>query len=103
MQSIHAANSGSNVRPIRPEAALSEGEGEDRQASGYRDVTEILLVGAVWLLAVIQVGIGFARGGAWTPDSTLAIAFVLACPIVLRALLPSSPRKPGSSGSRLVG
>ena len=91
------------MRRIQPEAPPSEGQGEDRQASTCRDLTEILLVGAVWLLAAIQVGIALARGGAWTPDSTLAIAFVLACPIVLRALLPAWPRNPPRSGNRETG
>jgi hypothetical protein len=62
-------------------------------------LVEIVLVGGVWLLAVIQVGIALARGGAWTPDSTLAIAFALACPIVLRALLPVSSRKAHGPGN----
>jgi len=41
---------------------------------------------AVWLLALVQVGIVVARGGAWTPDTTLALAFALACPLALRGL-----------------
>ena len=45
---------------------------------------EIIFVAAVWLLALAQVGIVVARGGLFTTDSALALAFALACPLALR-------------------
>jgi hypothetical protein len=45
---------------------------------------EIVFVAAVWLLALAQVAMVVARGGMWTPDSALALAFAIVCPLAMR-------------------
>ena len=49
---------------------------------------------AVWILALVQVGIVVARGGVWTPDSSLALAFALICPLVLRGFRQTKGASP---------
>jgi hypothetical protein len=93
-----ATKSNAKIEPIRQADCLASGSaGAGHPAGG--DLAEILVVGGAWLLALVQVGIALARGGAWTPDSTLAIAFALACPLLLRALLTGSSRERGRSGN----
>jgi peptidoglycan/LPS O-acetylase OafA/YrhL len=68
-----------------------------------QDLVELLVVGGVGLLALIQVGVAVASGGAWTPDATLAIAFALACPMLLRGLLAEQGGKQSRSHGPDVG
>jgi hypothetical protein len=51
---------------------------------------ELLIVLAVWALALMQVVLAVARGGRWTPDSTWALAFAIGCPAALWAYRRSS-------------
>ena len=76
------------MRPVRIETFSGKSRLVEKPAArtaGWQgDLWEIVFVAAVWVLALVQVGIVVARGGAWTPDSTLALAFALACPLALR-------------------
>src|SRR5690348_14221170 len=88
MRRVRVGDSSGKVRLLRPVATSSHPVFEDppeAAASGWRGhLLEIAFVAAVWLLAIVQVVIVVARGGTWTPDSTLALAFALACPLALR-------------------
>ena len=91
MRRVRVGDSSGKVRLLQPVASTPRQLVHDSErslvASGWRDhVSEVAFVGAVWLLALVQVGIVIARGGAWTPDTTLALAFALACPLALRGL-----------------
>jgi hypothetical protein len=85
---VRVGDSSGKVRLLRPVADLSnETNDEDDRAPGSwswrAHAAEIAFVAAVWLLALVQVGLVVARGGTWTPDSELALAFALACPFAL--------------------
>jgi hypothetical protein len=92
MRRVRVGDSSGKVRLLRPVASCSRQMVDDDSersvvASGWRGhVSEVAFVAAVWLLALVQVGMVVARGGAWTPDTTLALAFALACPLALRGL-----------------
>jgi hypothetical protein len=89
MRRVRVGDSPGKVRLLRPVATLSGHGTVDAERSpapsGWRaHRAEIIFVVVVWILALVQVGIVVARGGVWTPDSTLALAFALICPLVLR-------------------
>lgn len=89
MRRVGAGTSSGKIRLLQPVAPLmhaveDDPDGASSVAAWRGHLPEIALVSAVWVLALVQVGIVIVRGGAWTPDSTLAIAFALACPLALR-------------------
>src|SRR6478752_6196824 len=89
MRRVSVGDSSGKIRLFRPVATGSNRVLDDPSAaaSGWRaHLLEIGFLAAVWLLALVQVGLVVARGGTWTPDSTLALAFALACPLALRGL-----------------
>jgi hypothetical protein len=99
MRRVRAGDSSGKVRLLRPVATLSGHETDDAERSpapsGWRaHRAEIIFVVAVWILALVQVGIVVARGGVWTPDSSLALAFALICPLVLRGFRQTKGASP---------
>jgi len=43
---------------------------------------ETIIVALAWLLALGQIALGVARGGEFGPDRAIAVAFVVACPLL---------------------
>jgi len=92
MRRVRVGDSSGKVRLLQPVASCSrqlidhDSERSPLASSWRAHLSEIVFVAAVWLLALVQVGIVVAHGGAWTPDTTLALAFALACPVALRGL-----------------
>jgi hypothetical protein len=54
---------------------------------------ETIIVAVAWVLAVVQIGCGVARFGAFGADRCLAIAFVIGCPWLLREQLLAFARR----------
>jgi len=48
---------------------------------------ETFVLAAAWALALLQIGVGMVRGGAFGPDHGIALAFAIACPLVARGRL----------------
>ena len=48
---------------------------------------ETFVLAAAWALALLQIGVGVVRGGAFGPDHAIALAFAIACPLVVRGRL----------------
>ena len=54
---------------------------------------ETIIVAVAWILAIVQIGIGIARFGAFGADRGVAIAFAIGCPWLLRDQLQVLARR----------
>jgi hypothetical protein len=46
---------------------------------------ETVVLAVAWVLAIVQICIGVARGGPFGPDRAIAVAFAVLCPLLARS------------------